>query len=414
VTQTIHTHILTNGMVLLAEPMQSLQSAAFTMRLPAGTTYEPAERGGLAHLACDLVVRGSESLHGRAFVEALDRLGINRGEGVGPAHASLYGAALARNLGPALRLYADVVRHPELHPEQFESCRALALQEARGVEDDPAHMLYDALRERFYPPPWGRSDTGKIPDLESTTLDEVRTFVARTYRPNGALLGVAGRVEWPALVELVEELFADWPALPEPKLAAASPPAGYAHIPYPSNQTHIGIAFAWPAYSHPDYFQAWGAVGVLGGGTSSRLFTEVREKRGLCYSVHASLESRGKYGGVLCHACSQADRAQETLDVMLAELVRLGQGIEQAELARLKARIKSALIMQQESSSARSSALVQDWYHLGRARTLDEVGSLVDALTHETINAYLAQRPPRDFTVVTLGPQPLEVRSGVS
>jgi predicted Zn-dependent peptidase len=401
-------------MVLLAEPIEYLQSAAFTLRVPAGTTCEPAGKSGLAHLVCDLVMRGSESLHGREFVEALDRLGVNRSEGVGASHASFRGAALARNLGPALRLYADAIRRPELHPEQFEACRALALQDARGVEDEPGHVLYDALRERFYPRPWGRSDTGRVAEIEALTLEDVRAMVRACYRPNGALLGVAGRVQWPALVELVEELFGDWAARPEPALDSAPALGGYAHLPYASHQTHLGIAFAWPSYSDPDFFQAWGAVGVLAGGSSARLFMEVREKRGLCYSVHASLESRWRWGGVLCHACSQAERAQETLDVMLAELVRLGEGIERAELDRHKARIKSALIMQQESSTARSAALVQDWYHLGRVRTLQEVSGLVDALTHETINAYLAQHPPRAFTVVTLGPKPLEVKCGVS
>lgn len=413
-TQTIRTHILKNGMVLLAEPLDYLQSAAFTLSVPGGTVVEPANKTGLADLACDLVMRGSESLNGREFVEALDRLGVNRGQSAASAHAHFHGASLARHLPQALRLYADAVRRPELAPEPFESCRALALQDARGMEDEPSHMLIDALRERFYPQPWGRSDTGKRADLEAITLADVQAMVRTCYRPNGAMLGVAGRLDWLALVDLAEELFGDWTVLPEPELQNAPALGGYTHLAYASKQTHVGIAFSWPAYSHPDFFQAWGAVGVLGSGSGSRLFTEVREKRGLCYSVHAWLESRGRLGGVLCHACSQAERAQETLDVMLAELERLGQGIEQAELDRLKARIKSALIMQQESSSVRSAALGRDWYHLGRVRTLEEVGSLVDALTHQTINAYLAQQPPRDFTVVTLGPQPLEVKSGVS
>ena len=123
-----------------------------------------------------------------------------------------------------------------------------------------------------------------------------------------------------------------------------------------SNQTQIGIAFDSVPYRHPDYFQAWGAVGVLSGGMSSRLFTEVREKRGLCYSVYATMHTLRDRGSVLCYAGTSAERAQETLDVTLGELVRLAEGIEADELARLKARIKSSLIMQQESSSSRSPA----------------------------------------------------------
>jgi predicted Zn-dependent peptidase len=179
------------------------------------------------------------------------------------------------------------------------------------------------------------------------------------------------------------------------------------HIDFEGNQCHIGIAFPSVPYRDPKYLQAWAAVGVLSGGMSSRLFTEVREKRGLCYSVSASLQTQLTRARVLCYAGTTAERAQETLDVTFAELLRLREGIEQAELNRLKARIKSGLIMQQESTSARSGSIARDWYHLGRVRTLDELGRQVDELSAHSINAYLDEHPPADFTFATLGPQPL-------
>jgi predicted Zn-dependent peptidase len=146
----------------------------------------------------------------------------------------------------------------------------------------------------------------------------------------------------------------------------------------------------------------------LSGGMSARLFTEVRERRGLCYSVYASYNSLKHRGGVFCYAGTGAERAQETLEVTLGELLRLEQGVEEHELDRLKARIKSSLVMQQESSSGRSSSLAFDWYHLGRARTLEEIEQIIDGLSSSTINAYLKKNPPKDFTVVTLGPKSLE------
>jgi predicted Zn-dependent peptidase len=130
--------------------------------------------------------------------------------------------------------------------------------------------------------------------------------------------------------------------------------------------------------------------------------------------VHASLHTQRDRASVLCYAGTTAERAQETLDVTVRELLRLGEGVQQSELDRLKARIKSSLIMQQESTSSRSGALARDWYHLGRARTLDEVGKLVDELSAETINKFLKANPPRDLLVVTLGPQPLEVPAEVT
>jgi predicted Zn-dependent peptidase len=212
----------------------------------------------------------------------------------------------------------------------------------------------------------------------------------------------------------VGSLFGDWQACDESTIADSPSGRRQVHLPYQSNQTQIGIAYDSVPYRHVDYFQAWGAVGVLSGGMSARLFTEVRERRGLCYSVYASHHTLRDRGAVFCYAGTSAERAQETLDVTLAELVRLGQGVEAHELDRLKARIKSALIMQQESSSARSFAIAREWYHLGRARTMEELAYLVDQLTCDSINTYLAAQPPSEFTVVTLGPKKLEVSVGVS
>ena len=161
-------------------------------------------------------------------------------------------------------------------------------------------------------------------------------------------------------------------------------------------------------YRHPDYFQAWGAVGALGRGMSSRLFTEVRERRGLCYSVYASYDTLLDRAGVFCYAASSAQRAQETLDVTLAELRRLAQGIEPGELKRLKARGKTDLIMQQESCPSRSAALAYAWHHIHRARTLEELEGIVNGLTCESINDYLARNPPDEFTIVTVGPEELK------
>ena len=184
------------------------------------------------------------------------------------------------------------------------------------------------------------------------------------------------------------------------------------HTKHDSNQCHIGIAFPSVPYRDPEYLRAWSAVGVLSSGMSSRLFTEVREKRGLCYTVSASLQTQLERARVLCYAGTTAERAQETLDVTFAELVRLGEGIRPEELNRLKARIKSSLIMQQESTSARSGAIARDWYHLGRVRPMEEVSDLVDKLNSDDINEYLRNHPPGDFTFATLGPKELVLPAG--
>jgi predicted Zn-dependent peptidase len=414
VTKSILSHVYENGLALVAEPMMSLESAAFSFLVPAGCSQEKPDRAGLAAFTCEMALRGAGNRDSRQFISDLENLGVEHGESVSVNHSSFGGATLSKNLWPALEIFADLLRRPHLPADQLEAGRAVVLQELRSIEDEPAQKVMLELRRRQYPDPWGRSSQGELAPLRSITSDEIRDFHARSYAPNGTILGVAGRIDWPRLKDEVGRLFADW----KPKTMALS--AGQQnlsrreHLTHESNQTQIGVAYSSVPYRDPDYFQAWGAVGVLSGGMSSRLFTEVREKRGLCYTVYASHHTLRDRASVLCYAGTSADRAQETLDVLLGELIRLAAGIEPEELSRLKARIKSALIMQQESSSSRSSSIARDWFHLGRVRTLAEVGALVDGLSCESINAYLAEHPPRDFTIVTLGSQPLEVSVGIS
>ena len=410
----IHSHTFANGLVLVAEPLGSRESAAFNLMIPVGAAYEPADRGGLSALCCELTLRGSGERDSRQFVEDLERLGVDTGESVSVSHTTYGGAMLAENLLPAISIFADLVRKAHLPEEELEPARQVAIQELRAIEDEPAHKTMLELRRGFYGDPWGRSSQGDEPGLESATIGDVRSYYSQNFRPDGAVLGVAGKVDWDHLRDAVGELLGNWQNDPVSDPPAGTPGVTRKHFEQETNQTQIGIAWPCVPYRHPDYFQAWGAIHVLSGGMSSRLFTEVREKRGLCYSVNASSHTLRDRGSVLCHAGTSAQRAQETLDVTLAEIWRLAEGIERPELQRLKARMKSALILQEESSSARSSAIARDWYHLGRARTLDEVGALVDGLTCESVNAHLRANPPRDFTFVTLGPQPLEVPDAVS
>jgi predicted Zn-dependent peptidase len=413
VSTEILSHTLANGMVLIGEPTASFESAAFTFLLPAGCCFDPPERAGLAALTNEMMLRGAGPRDSRSWVSDLENLGVERGESVGVAHATFHGATLRDNLPAALGLFADMIRRPHLPPDQLEAGRSSCLQELRAIDDEPSHKLMIELRRRRYPDPWGRSSHGEEPALRAATIDDVRRFHASQYRPNATILGLAGNFDWRRLCDHVQQLFGDWqPTNLQEPTPINGQPAGN-HIPFQSNQSHVGIAYPTIPYKHPDYFQAWAAVGVLSSGSSSRLFTEVRERRGLCYTVYASLHTQRDRASVLCYAGTTAERAQETLDVTVGELKRLGSGIEQSELDRLKARIKSSLIMQQESTSARSGALARDWYHLGRSRSLDEVSALVDELSAKSINAFLEANPPRDLLVVTLGPEPLEVPVGI-
>ena len=174
-----------------------------------------------------------------------------------------------------------------------------------------------------------------------------------------------------------------------------------------SSQTHLALAYPAVSASDPDYYAAWAAISILGGGSSSRLFTEVRENRGLCYTVYASLNTLKTEGRVIVYAGTTAERAQATWDVTLKELRNLSNSISVDELERCKVRAKSSLIMQQESTGSRAAGLARDWFHLGRVMTLDEIRHLVESLTVSQVVEYARSHGPDPLTSVTIGAEPL-------
>lgn len=413
-TQEIYSHTFENGLTLLAECMDWLESVAFSIQLPAGYTHDAENRLGLANFACEMAQRGCGPRDSRQFVEDLDRLGVDRSASVSAVHTSYGAAMLADKLSPTLEIYADLVQSPHLPDSQIEEGRQVCLQELLALEDDLAHKTMVRLRHQHYGDPWGRTSQGSEESIEAIHRRDIEQYVNQCYQPQGAIISVAGKINWPRLRDEVGSRFGTWPTRPADSLKTSPAAGGYVHIPFESSQTQIGVAYANVPYRHPDYFQTRGAVGILSDGMSSRLFTEVREKRGLCYTVYASCHSLRDRGAVLSYAGTSTERAQETLDVLLQELRRIADGVEASELQRLKARIKSSLIMQQESSAARCLSMASDWYHLGRVLTMLEVSNIIDGLTCDSINAYLRANPPGNFTIVTLGEKELEVPLGVS
>lgn len=415
--QHIETHTLDNGLTVVIEPMSDVQSAAFALMVPAGSNYDPSRQNGSAAVLCELLMRGAGNRDSKELSAALDDLGLQRNEGVGNAHLSLAGATLAENLPAVLRIYGDIVLRPHLPADQFDAAVSGVEQSLMALEDEPRQKIIRELRRRCYDAPWGLPTDGTLEDLPNLTADSVRSQFERSFRPNDSILGVAGSVRPDEILAVVREVFGGWKGKNEPAIVSGPRGKSRDHIHHESTQTHIGIAYDSVPYRHKDYYDAWAAVSVLSGGMSSRLFTEVREKRGLCYAVSATHNSLKDAARVLCYAGTTTERAQETLDVTVHELKVLaerGREIGEDELERCQARAKSSLVMQQESTSSRASSIARDWYHLGKVNTLAEVRAEIDALTVKSITDYVHRSPARDFTILTIGPKPLEEPRAVS
>ena len=402
-------HTFPNGLTLLAEKMPGVQSAAMTFLVPAGSATDPADRSGAATVLSDLVLRGAGARDSRQLTDHLDSLGLQRSSSVGVHHTRFGCAALATRVMQGLGVYADIVRRPHLPQPGFEAARDLALQALAGLEDEPRQKLLIKLREWHLPSPYGRSSMGQKDHLEKLTLDLCKADHTRRYHADGAIMAVAGNIDFNAVRDDVGKFFGDWNGAHEANVEVLPPPGRFHHEHQKSEQTHIGIA--WPSIPETDndYYTLRLALEVLSGGMSGRLFTEVREKRGLCYSVWAGYSSLKGQGSVLGYAGTSNERAQATLDCFVSELHRLSEGVTTDELERAKTGLKASTIMQGESTSARAGAIAHDYFIRGRIRTLEEIKSAIDSVSLEQVNDYLRKHRAGPFTIVTVGPKELKL-----
>ncbi len=403
----VHVLELSNGLTVLADEVPYHRTVAFSLALPCGCRDETIDKLGLAGVVCEMVQRGAGPRDSRAVMGQLDLLGVDRSATVSSPHTNFCAAMPAESLATALAIYADIVRTPHMPSDQLEDALRGSLLELQSSTDDLAGRVFRELKLLHYGDPIGRDALGTFTGLASITLDDVRQFFEAKYQPRGAVLAIAGRFHWSELQPLIERLFGDWQPgspVPTPTLAGIS---GYRHIEHPSQQTHIAFALPVIPYRHVRQMEMQAAVGILGSGVSSRLFTQVREERGLCYTISASYASALEIGTAMVYAGTTSARAQETLDVTWEQLLAIRDSITTDEVERLKVRLSSTVMLEQEATVSRAIAMISDWYHLGRVVPTAELLAEIDALTPEPVMELWQSHFPNTPTMVTLGPDPL-------
>jgi len=402
-------HTLKNGMVLLGEPMEAVESVAFGFMLPAGAARLPDGCCGAGNVIADWIFRGAGDKDSRQLSDAIDGLGLVRGRSVGSSHISIGAALESGNLAEALDLYADIILKPNLKDDQFELARQLAIEEVLSLDDDPRHKVMLKLREQFYPSPLGRSTVGDIPELKALTAQISGQIVKDKFNLSQTIFSVAGKYDFDVVCRQLEGLFESEQQVSDESLELGPRQEKYMHIDNDGAQVHIGLMTETVKPTDEDYYNARIAISVLSGGMSARLFTEVREKRGLCYAIGARYHGLKQAAGIMCYAGTTPDKAQETLDCIIGEFNRLSEGISAEEIDRAKVGLKSSLILQSESSSSRAGSIGSDHYILGRVRSLDEIKDKIEATSVNSVLAFLRADPFGEFTVVTIGPKRVNI-----
>jgi predicted Zn-dependent peptidase len=397
------------GMPLLVEEMAGVRTAAVSWLLPAGNASDPqGEAGdGWSSLLAELAQRGAGSRDSKQHCDALDRTGAQRQVSPAAVHIVVGATTIGTRLAEALPLLADIVVRPHLPGDALDAVRSLALQSLESLQDDPQHRVSLRLRELHLPPPFDRNGHGNRVAFERAEIGALRESWHRRVRPVGSILAIAGAVRADDLARQLDELLVGWEG-EAPDVAATGPAkGGVLHEHDESNQTHIALGLAAPNEREPSSLLCRLATNILGGESSSRLFTEVRERRSLCYSVNAGYAGGRERGMVAVYAGSTPERAQETLDTIRHELERFEKGVDADEFRRAVVGMKSRLVMQGESTAARAASLSSDWYRLGRCRSLGELSAEVDAVTIESLNDWIGSAMGRSWrdaaTICTIG-----------
>lgn len=394
-------------MPLITEVMPGVRSAAVCWLLPAGSAADPGPKEGLSTLWSELLLRGCGPYDSRGHADAADKLGASR-VAEGATHTMRIGSTmLGERLLDTLPLLTDMVLNPHMDAAAIEPCRDLALQALDSLKDDPQERAMLAARRHHHPSPFNRSGLGTAEGLAAVTRDDLVNGWRGSATPRRSIFAAVGAIDPAAIQSTLNRLLAGWKGdTAEPK-AVATPPRGYHHDDDPSNQVQIILAHDAPAEPEAACVLERLAISVLSGGMSGRLFSEVREKRGLCYSVSAGYRPDRDYGTVTAYVGTTPERAQESLDVLVAELHRLAEGVTPEEFQRAKVGMKSGLVFSGESTGSRAGSLAADQRKLGRPRSLEELAAAIDAATLEELNAYLKTRRMGTVTVQTLGPKGL-------
>jgi predicted Zn-dependent peptidase len=410
----ITTTQLANGLTVIVEEMDHVESVSYDMLLPGGLIVDEASTVGASLIFAELLGRGAGGMDSRQLSAAFDGAGIRHGEGVGTDRFTLSGSLVADKLERALELLSLMVLEPTLAEDEIPSIQSVMLQDLAALNDNPARKSMVELTKRYYPAPFNRSSLGEEAGIAGSSRLTMMDLYGRYFVPERAILSVAGKVKAAEVLSWVEKHLGAWKGTGAdlPTFGAISP---HRYYPLEVESAQLQIVMAAPSvkFSEPSYYDGKVAVSLLGASMFGRLFVEVREKRGLCYSVYARHGATASYGTVTAYVGTTPERAQESLDVLLREFDELRGSVTEEEVSRAKTNLKATLVMGEESPGSRAASNAGDWWLLKRIRSLQEISAAIDAVSLESIDGFLAKYPFRPCSILTLGSKPLEIPAGV-
>ena len=397
-----------NGLCLLTESMPDVRSVSFAAWLTRGSRHESATHSGIAHFIEHMLFKGTATRSAEDIAQEIDSLGGQLDAFTAKECASYYVKVLDEHLPRAVDVLADLLLHPAFDAGDVEREKKVVLEEIKMVEDTPDDLVHELFTQRFWSGhPLGRPILGvpeTVDELDSATL---REYFGRVYTAKNLVLAAAGNVDHAAVRDLVADTFGALPLNAEQvEIGAPTAMPGLALRSKLLEQCHICLGVSGYPQQHDDRYVCYVLNIVLGGSMSSRLFQNIREKRGLAYAVSSGLVSYRDGGAVTIYAGCDTDAVREVIDLVVAELQDLrDRPIAGEELQRAKDHLKGSLVLSLESTSSRMSNLARQEIYFGRQFTLDDTLRGVARVTSDDVQRVARDLfPPGGLAATVLGP----------
>jgi predicted Zn-dependent peptidase len=375
-------HVLANGLTVAVDPLPGAESVAFGLYAAVGSRSEPERLGGLAHLVEHMVFKGAGGRDTRALAEVIEDVGGSLNAWTARDQTVFHGRALARDLPLVAELIADLVRWPHLDEAHLAREKQVILSELGEATDSPDDLVHDHLFEAaFDGQAIGRSVLGREESIRAVEPKDCRDWLAGQFVPSRLVLAASGKVAPDALLQLAERLFGDMPASEAPAIEPARFTGGARNDARSFEQAHWCLAFPGVRAADPRNPALALFVQALGGGTSSRLFQELREERGLAYSIYAWNQPFADTGLVGIGCAAERPRAAESVQLARDVLAATAEALSDAELSRARAQIEAGLLMTLETAQGRADHVARSIEVFGRILTLDELLGQIRGVT---------------------------------
>ena len=396
---------LPSGLIVVTERMDRVETVSLGAYVASGTRNETAAENGVSHFLEHMAFKGTERRSAAAIAEEIEAVGGHINAYTAREQTAFYVKVLKEDTALGADIIGDILTHSAFDRDELERERGVILQEIGQANDTPDDIIFDHFQETAYPgQPMGRPVLGTEDIIRALPREALMTYMRRHYTTGNTVVAAAGNLQHDQILDLVGQHFADLPTDP---ILGAEPglyEGGEFREERDLDQVHIVLGFPSVGYGHAEYYPTMLLSTLLGGGMSSRLFQEVREKRGLVYSVY-SFTAPAMDGGLFgIYAGTGESEAEELMPVTLEELRTVQRDVTEAELNRARAQVKAGLLMSLESTGSRCEQLARQMQVFGRIVPTAETVARINAVTIADVQAAAAKLFRAPPTLAALGP----------